>query len=145
MVSASINVDVSAIDKFTKNLEASIKKQSKNILLKSAPLIRERILSNPILFVEPVRNIIMEMQGTYYSGNSFNDLADFSDISAVDIEVSKNLKETLSVFPQGEGSIGWTATIVSEEFVGLGSSSLEGKPSKRPAPNTMPCYWFFLP
>lgn len=104
-----------------------LEKAEKGILLRAAALVRENILSNPRIFVRHAQSILIEMQNFYYDSStvSSEDPATFleaggkSALKLMEDEVRKNLSSTLQVIPR-ENSVTWTATLVSEEFVGLG-------------------------
>lgn len=139
------SVDAKKLDQITEQLKIKIEKEKPKIWQRSAVLVKQRILENPVLFVEPVVKILQDMQGEYYDGGySQGDKAHFDYRGTIEMEVKSNLAETLKVTVGPGGNVEWNAVIVSEEFVGLGGNSIVGEPTKRGKVNTLPWIAFFL-
>lgn len=138
-------IDKSAIRSLISTIQARLSEMQPKILSKAALIARDRMKSNPVVFIAPVLEILREMQGEYYAGSSVGakDPADFEEGAAVTLEVVRNLNKTLVVIPTKEG-LTWQATVVSEEFVGFGDNSIVGKPTDRGKPGTLPWIAFFL-
>ena len=106
---------IKGLQSVEKRIVKRISKTAKpEIMMAAAEIMRERIIQDPQVFVDKAVAILEEMQSAYYGGGGVGneDPADFDNFSLMELEVMKNLAETLEIEAVGN-TLKWTAVVVS--------------------------------